>query len=122
MEDELDLVVFEDDEGNELTMEVLDYFFYEGQEYALLAEVQEKCDACKDESCDACEYQRDAVVMKVVPVGDDEEEFIPVDDELSEKLLEIVENGLYDEDEALDDAEEEDDEEDEDGEDEDEKE
>ena len=38
MEDELDLVVFEDDEGNELTMEVLDYFFYEGQEYALLAE------------------------------------------------------------------------------------
>ena len=39
MENELDLVVFEDDNGNELTMEVLDYLFYEGKEYALLAEL-----------------------------------------------------------------------------------
>ena len=27
MDNELDLVVFEDDDGNELTMEVLDYLF-----------------------------------------------------------------------------------------------
>jgi hypothetical protein len=58
MEDDLDLVVFEDDEGNELTMEVLDYFFYEGQEYALLAEVQENCDACED-GCEECEAERE---------------------------------------------------------------
>ena len=32
MEEERDLVVFEDDQGNELTMEVLDYLFYEGEE------------------------------------------------------------------------------------------
>ena len=38
MDNELDLVVFEDDDGNELTMEVLDYLFYEGKEYALLTE------------------------------------------------------------------------------------
>ena len=38
MDDERDLVVFEDDAGNEITMEVLDYFFYEGNEYALLTE------------------------------------------------------------------------------------
>lgn len=104
MEDELDLVVFEDDEGNELTMEVLDYFFYEGQEYALLSEVQEESDESGDES------GREVIVMQVVPVGDDEEEFIPVDDELSEKLLEMVESGLYDEDEEFDDDEEEEDE------------
>ena len=46
MENEQDLVVFEDDNGNEITMEVLDYLFYEGQEYALLAELG-------DGSCDA---------------------------------------------------------------------
>ena len=38
MDEELDLVVFEDDAGNELTMEVLDYLAYEGKEYALLTE------------------------------------------------------------------------------------
>lgn len=102
MEDELDLVVFEDDEGNELTMEVLDYFFYEGQEYALLAELQEE-GAAED-------AEREVLVMQVVPVGDDEEEFIAVDDELSEKLLEIIESGLYDEDEAFDDEDEDEDE------------
>jgi hypothetical protein len=116
MEDDLDLVVFEDDEGNELTMEVLDYFFYEGQEYALLAEVQENCDACED-GCEECEAEREVVVMKVVPVGDDEEEFVPVDDELSAKLLEMFEGGLFDEDEEFDEENEEDDE---DGEDDDE--
>jgi len=116
MEDERDLVVFEDDDGNELTMEVLDYFFYEGQEYAILSEAQEDCKEC-DDSCESCEAEREVVVMKVVPVGDDEEEFVPVDDELSEKLLEMVESGLYDEDEEFDEeddeGEEEDDEDDE---------
>ena len=44
MEEERDLVVFEDDQGNELTMEVLDYLLYEGKEYALLAELgDDKC-------------------------------------------------------------------------------
>lgn len=97
MADEMDLVVFEDDEGNEFTMEVLDYFFYEGQEYALLAEVVEGCGDCSEESCDSCANQRDAFVMRVDKVGEDEEEFVPIDDELSDKLVEIIENGLYDE-------------------------
>ncbi|MDD6884589.1 MAG: DUF1292 domain-containing protein [Eubacteriales bacterium] len=109
MENDMDLVVFQDDDGNELTMEVLDYFFYEGQEYALLADVQEEdaCDSCEEESCDACGRQRDAYIMKVNPVGEDEEEFEPVDEALAEKLIEIVENE-YD----LDDEEFEEDEED----------
>ena len=37
MDEELDLVTFSDEDGNEFTMEVLDYFCYEGKEYALLA-------------------------------------------------------------------------------------
>lgn len=47
MDEELDLVTFSDEDGNEFTMEVLDYFFYEGKEYALLAEVEDDCE------CDA---------------------------------------------------------------------
>ncbi|HIU34849.1 MAG TPA: DUF1292 domain-containing protein [Candidatus Pullichristensenella excrementigallinarum] len=95
MENELDLVVFEDDAGNEITMEVLDYFFYEGNEYALLAEAEEDCG---EEECDCCDHERDAYIMRVVPVGDDQEEFVPVEEELADKLIEIVQNELFDED------------------------
>lgn len=110
MDNELDLVVFEDDEGNEVTMEVLDYFFYEGQEYALLADVvEEGCGCgCDDDACGECEHERDAYIMKVVPVGEDQEEFVPVDEELADKLIDIVQNELYDDEEAYEDDEEED--------------
>ena len=84
---EKDLVVFEDDKGNEFTLEVLDYMFYEGKEYAVLAEMNENNDG-----------QREAYVMEVVPVGDDMEEFVPVDEALAEKLIDIIENSDYDED------------------------
>ena len=36
MDDERDVVVFEDDAGNEITMEVLDYLCYEGKELSLI--------------------------------------------------------------------------------------
>ena len=55
LEQEQDLVVFTDDEGNELTLEVLDYFFYNGDEYAVLTDVEEEdeaCGECEDEACD----------------------------------------------------------------------
>jgi len=107
MEEERDLVVFSDDEGNEKTMEVLDYFFYEGQEYAVLTEADE-CDCCCDEECE-CGDEADAYIMKVVPSGEDEEEFLPVEDELMDRLIEFVQNELY-----ADDEEDEEDEEDED--------
>lgn len=97
MADERDLVVFEDDEGNELTMEVLDYFYYEGNEYAILAEPEE------EEHDENEHYQRDAFVMQVVDAGDDMEEFVPVDDALAEKLIELVQNGMFDDDELEDD-------------------
>lgn len=84
---EKDLVVFEDDKGNEFTMEVLDYMFYEGKEYAVLAEMNENS-----------EGQREAYVMEVVPVGDDMEEFVPVDEALAEKLIDIIENSDFEED------------------------
>ena len=102
MDEELDLVVFEDDEGNEITMEVLDYFFYEGKEYALLAEVDEDGECGCDECGEGHDHQRDAYIMEVVAVGDDEEEFVPVAEELADKLVEIVQNGLFEDDEEDD--------------------
>lgn len=98
MENEQDLVVFEDDNGNKLTMEVLDYLFYEGKEYALLAEMDDgSCEGCDTQECADCENQREAFVMEVVPVGDDMEEFVPVEEALAEKLIDIIENSDFDE-------------------------
>ena len=99
MDEELDLVVFEDDQGNQITMEVIDYFFYEGQEYAMLTDYQEdsECDACEKEDCEGCP-QEEIVIMRVVPVGDDEEEFVPVDEELASRLIEMIESGAFDDD------------------------
>ena len=114
MENELDLVVFEDDNGNELTMEVLDYLFYEGKEYALLAEYSENsaCEDCEKGNCEGCASQVDAFVMEVRPVEGDEEteEFVPVDEMLAEKLIDIFQNSDFDE-EDLDEIEEDSDEE-----------
>ena len=105
MDEERDLVVFEDDAGNELTMEVLDYLSYEGREYALLTEYVEE-----DEDDDG-EEPIEVFIMEVVPVGEDQEEFVPVDDDLAEKLIKIFEaDNLEDEvfeDEVFEDEEEE---------------
>lgn len=100
MEDELDLVVFEDDQGNKITMEVLDYFFYEGEEYAMLTDYKEEsmCEGCDKENCGACDEKEEVIIMKVVPVGEDEEEFLPVDEALASKLIEMLENGAFDDD------------------------
>ena len=104
MDEERDLVVFEDDAGNELTMEVLDYLAYEGKEYALLTEYVE------DEDEDADEDEPvEVFIMEVRPVGEDQEEFVPVDEKLAETLIEIVESDDFDE--IYDEEDEEDDEE-----------
>ncbi len=97
MEDERDLVVFEDDAGNELTMEVLDYLAYEGKEYALLTELNEDEDADEDEPVEV-------FIMEVRPVGEDQEEFVPVDEDLAETLIQIFESDDFD-DEIFDDGE-----------------
>ena len=90
MDEELDLVVFEDDAGNEITMEVLDYLCYEGKEYALLTEYVE------DDDDDDEEGEIEVMIMEVVPVGDDQEEFLPIDDELAEKVMAIFESNEMD--------------------------
>ena len=99
MDEERDLVVFEDDDGNELTLEVLDYLAYEGKEYALLTEYVE------DDEDDDEDEPIEAYIMEVRPVGEDQEEFVPVDDDLAEVLIKIFESEDFDDD-VFDDEEE----------------
>ena len=73
MDEERDLVVFEDDAGNELTMEVLDYLAYEGKEYALLTEfVEDDDDGDEDEPIEVfiMVYEHFMLVL----FGDEDEE------------------------------------------------
>lgn len=93
MDEERDLVVFEDDAGNEITMEVIDYLCYEGKEYALLTEYiedEDEGDADDDEMIDV-------MIMEVVPVGEDQEEFLPIDDDLADKIMAIFDSEEVDE-------------------------
>ena len=92
MDEERDLVVFEDDAGNEITMEVLDYLCYEGKEYALLTEYVEDEDDEADED-EAIEV----MIMEVAPVGDDQEEFLPIEDDLADKIMAIFDSNEMDE-------------------------
>lgn len=99
MDEERDLVVFEDDAGNELTMEVLDYLAYEGKEYALLTEyVEDDDDGDEDEPVEV-------FIMEVVPVGEDQEEFVPIDEALAEKLIKIFESNDFEDEVYEDDGE-----------------
>lgn len=101
MDEVRDLVVFEDDAGNELTLEVLDYLAYEGKEYAFLT------DYVEDDEDDGDEDEPiEAYIMEVRPVGEDQEEFVPVDDALAEVLIKIFESEDFD-DEVFEDDEEE---------------
>ncbi len=93
MEEERDVVVFSDDEGNEFELDVIDYFDYEGQEYAVLMDLSDvpNCE-CEDEDC-SCAEEQDVYIMKVV-VNGDTEEFLPADENLMDVLSAIVEERL----------------------------
>lgn len=95
MDEERDVVVFADDDGNEFELDVIDYFDHEGQEYAVLMDLSalNECE-CEDEECDC--GQQDVYIMKVV-VNGDMEEFLPADDDKMDVLAAIVEQRLSEE-------------------------
>ena len=95
---EPDLIEMTDDEGNTITMQVLDYFFYNGDEYVILT------DDLSDEEDEDAPEGIDCYVMKVNTStdenGEEMEEFVPIDDpELESKLIEIASSRLNEEDE-----------------------
>ena len=102
MEEQRDLVVFSDDEGNEFELEVVDYFDHEGQEYAVLVDPESGCDCgCEHDECDE-EHGAEVYIMKIV-VNGEYEEFLPADEDKMDELSKIVEARF----EAMDDEDEE---------------
>ena len=109
-----------DEDGNKVLLQVLDYFFYNGEEYAILTDavVEDtcECDACSDHEhddhcqCDDCadeETDNEEItcyIMKVITSteedGEEVEEFVPVDDALEAKLIEVATTKLSAEDDA----------------------
>jgi hypothetical protein len=90
MEEERDLVTFTDDDGNEFTLDVIDYFEYEDEEYAVLMDLSES----DEESDDADDTEeQDVYIMKIV-VNGEMEEFLPADDDKMDVLAAIAEKRL----------------------------
>ena len=86
--EERDFVTFVDDDGNEFELDVIDYFDYQGNEYAILVDANDNCECAEDEECDR---ETSVYIMKiVVNEEDDTEEFVPPADEDMENLIEIV--------------------------------
>ncbi len=96
-EEERDIVEFTDEDGNTLLLEVVDNFFYNGEEFAVLSDVEDECD-CEEcaghEHGEDCEHEQSLYIMKIETStdenGEEIEEFIPVEDEQMEALIEIV--------------------------------
>ena len=80
MEEELDIVTFSDEDGNEYDLEVIDYFSYEDEMYALLVDPT----AAEDEEAEVEVY-----IMKTVTEGDTTN-FLPADDDKMDALSEIA--------------------------------
>ncbi|MBQ8073236.1 MAG: DUF1292 domain-containing protein [Clostridia bacterium] len=90
MEMDDDLIVFEDEDGNEITFVIEDYFFYNGEEYAVLTEYDTETDNVKDEGSIVCKIE-----SVVGEDGEEDEEFVPVEDEeMAEKLINIANEQL----------------------------
>ena len=91
---EPDTIIFEDEDGKEYEFIVRDYFFYNGDEYALLTEMGQEADE-NGEECIVCK-----VVAAEGENGEEEEEFELVEDEtLAEKLIEIANTRVADDEE-----------------------
>lgn len=90
---EEDIIDFEDEDGNVIPFAVIDYVFYNGDEYALLTEVTEEEQEEENQECIVCR-----VVAETEEDGEESESFVPVEDEtLAQKLVDIFNTKLADE-------------------------
>ena len=93
--DEREFVTFNDEDGNEFELDVIDYFEYEGDEYAVLTDLSSD----EHEEGEECDCEHDVYIMKIVTDGDTEE-FVPADDDKFDKLTAIVEERLAEDEEC----------------------
>ncbi len=110
-EETRDLIEGVDEDGNNVLLEVVRYFFYNGEEYVVLGDAHESgcgcdCEHCHPEGDDEDEEAVNLYIMKVVEKeedGEEIEEFVPIDDEdLLDKLIEVVQAD-FEADEQIDD-------------------
>ncbi len=87
MDQEVDIVVFEDEQGNEVEFEIQFTFEHKDEQYAVLTEALEE-EWTEDEA-------PDMFILHVVQNGD-EEEFVAVDEDLMDELIQVVED-IFDE-------------------------
>ncbi len=88
---ERDIVVFQDEEGNEIELGVVDYFEYEGEQYAVMIDIGAETD--DEEGDEEEEYTQELYIFRI-EARDGEEEFIPADEDKMDALVEIVEKRL----------------------------
>ena len=103
--EERDFVTFTDDDGNDFDLDVIDYFDYNGKEYAVLIDPNDNCECDEDEECD-CETSIYIMSCEVIAeeetthIGmteeEDTEEFVSPADEDMDALIEIVQARLED--------------------------
>ena len=113
---EADVIEMTDDEGNTILFEIIDYFFYNGEEYAILTEAEDgdSAEQNADAQCapdDEADEQEeiDCYIMKVVSTtdehGEEFEEFVPVEDQaLEAKLMQVASTRLNADDDPDDEA------------------
>ena len=90
MDEERDFVVFTDEDGNEFELDVISYFDYKDNEYAILADCN-----CEDENEDE---EQGLYIMRIVVSEDGEtEEFVPPEDEDMDELIAEAERLLGEE-------------------------
>lgn len=91
---EEDIIVFEDEDGNEYSYEIVDYMFYNGDEYALLTEADAEADDDNTQEC---------IICKIVTEEEDGEETetfdLVEDEELAAKLVDIFNTKMQEEEE-----------------------
>lgn len=117
-EQEVDLIEGTDEEGNKVLLQVMEYFFYNGEEYVVLSDAEEQdededgccCCECDDPECEHDhENEVNLYIMKVITSteenGEEVEEFVPVDEDLMEKLIQVVQTNFSDDDEDVEDEE-----------------
>ena len=89
---EEDIIDFEDEDGNVIPFAVIDYVFYNGEEYALLTEVTDEPEEDDNQECIVCRISAET------EDGEETESFVPVEDEaLAQKLVDIFNTKMSDE-------------------------
>lgn len=100
---ELDIIEMTDDEGNTILMQVVDYFFYNGDEYVILSDNVEE-DVLEAEDVEEINCYVMKVLTSTNESGEEMEEFVPIEDlALEEKLIEIANRKLNEDDEEPED-------------------